>query len=506
MTTTIKNNILLKKTRASKSASASHKISGEGTHAQEPLQGDLYRTLADSSQVGVYIIQDKRFQFVNSRIQEYSGYNASEMLCKDPLSIIHPLDRQAAVKNACSMLMGKRASPYEFRIITKKGKIKWIMETVISITYNGKRAVLGSSMDVTEQKQAREQLEELAALESSILDAIPQAVVGLQNRRIIFANNAVHKIFGWKREELIGRNVEIFYRSRKESEEIARRFYSTLENQRTFTSEFYCRRKDGRDIQCIMSAARIGDRLKEKRIVITYVDITEQKQAEEELERSREQLRNLSIYLQSVREKESTRIAREIHDELGQSLTALQMDLSWLGSQLPADAAHLQDKADRMSHLVDTTIDMVHRISTELRPILLDELGLSAAIEWQAKEFQNRSGIRCDLHLDDMDSSIDKDLVTTLFRIFQETLTNIARHAGAKTVKVQLIQDGKELSLKVSDNGRGITQKQIDDPKSFGIIGIRERVNLWGGSVRITGKKDMGTKVMVRIPLYGGDA
>jgi signal transduction histidine kinase len=255
-----------------------------------------------------------------------------------------------------------------------------------------------------------------------------------------------------------------------------------------------------------MSAARIGDRLKEKRIVITYVDITEQKQAEEELERSREQLRNLSIYLQSVREKESTRIAREIHDELGQSLTALQMDLSWLGSQLPADAAHLQDKADRMSHLVDTTIDMVHRISTELRPILLDELGLSAAIEWQAKEFQNRSGIRCDLHLDDMDSSIDKDLVTTLFRIFQETLTNIARHAGAKTVKVQLIQDGKELSLKVSDNGRGITQKQIDDPKSFGIIGIRERVNLWGGSVRITGKKDMGTKVMVRIPLYGGDA
>jgi len=204
-----------------------------------------------------------------------------------------------------------------------------------------------------------------------------------------------------------------------------------------------------------------------------------------------------------VREKESTRIAREIHDELGQSLTALQMDISWLAGQLPAKNTTLIDKANRMTRLVDATIDSVHRIITELRPIILDDLGLSAAMEWQAEEFQNRSGIRCEMAVDDVDS-IEKDLSTTLFRIFQETLTNVARHSGATTVRVHLKREGNQLCLVVADNGRGITRQQIEDPGSFGIMGIRERVNLWGGSVRITGKAKRGTTITVLIPVREG--
>ncbi|MEN6476085.1 MAG: PAS domain S-box protein [Syntrophaceae bacterium] len=351
-----------------------------------------------------------------------------------------------------------------------------------------------------EHRSTHERLQELAALESSILDAIPQAIVGLHKRRIIFANNAVKDTFGWHRKELVGQSVTVFYRNKKEASQIARYFYTTLKRQRTFVVEFPCRRKDGADILCRMRAARIGDKLIEGRIVITYEDITEQKRAAQELERSREQLRSLSAHLQSVREKESTRIAREIHDELGQSLTALQMDVSWLAKQLPGKSTALLEKTMRMAQLVDTTIDSVHRITAELRPIILDDLGLKAAMEWQASEFHHRTGIRCDMSVDDV-ATISKELASTLFRIFQGTLTNVARHAEATAVKVHLSQAANELRLQVADNGKGITLKQIEDPQSFGIMGIRERANLWNGSMRITGKARRGTTVTVQIPL-----
>ncbi|MDD5713167.1 MAG: PAS domain S-box protein, partial [Smithellaceae bacterium] len=347
----------MKKVSPSQSTRAKSAATRRRASVPKDQSEDLYRTLANSSQVGVYIIQNNRFRFVNPHIQNYAGYGEKEMLAMDPVSIIHPGDRKTAVKNAVAMLKGERVSPYEYRLVTSAGQIKWIMERVTSVIFNGRRAILGNSMDITEQKEARKRLEELAALESSILDAIPQAIVGLHNRKIIFANNAVSGVFGWQPEELIGKSVTVFYRNEEEANEIGHRFYSTLKSQRTFYTEFYCRRKDGRDILCRMRAARIGDKLRERRIVVTYDDITLQKRAEEELERSREQLRNLSVYLQSVREKESTRIAREIHDELGQSLTALKMDLSWMGGHLPARSKDLIDMSRRMATLVDTTID-----------------------------------------------------------------------------------------------------------------------------------------------------
>jgi PAS domain S-box-containing protein len=466
---------------------------------------NFYKTLANSSQAGVYIMQDRKFQFVNPHIQDYAGYSETEMLGMNPVSIIHPVDRAQARKNAVRMLKGQRFSPYEFRIITGDGRIKWILESVTSISYNGRPAVLGNSMNVTEQKEARTRLEELEALESSILDAIPHAVIGLHNREFIFANNAVRSVFGWRPEELIGKGVRLLYRSDEDSEAIARKFYATLEIQRTFAMEFPCRRKDGEDILCMVRASRIGESLRERRIVVTYEDITERRRAEEELERSREELRNLSSHLQSVRERERTQIAREIHDELGQSLTALKMDLAWMGKRLQ-DNEPLLDKTRSMGKLIDGTIEMVHRISADLRPGLLDDFGLVAALEWFAKDFQKRSGIVCRARLEVDDLALDKEMSTTIFRIFQETLTNVARHAEARRVEVRLAASGGRLILEVSDDGRGITKKQMNDPRSFGIIGMRERAHSWGGEVLISGNRDKGTTVRLTIPLAAGEA
>jgi PAS domain S-box-containing protein len=469
-----------------------------------PFDEDLYKTLANSSQAGVYILQDGKFQFANPHIQEYAGYTEEEMLGMDSLSLIHPVDRVPARKNAIRMLKGQRFSPYEFRIITSDGRTKWILESVTSIHYGGRPAVLGNSMNITEQKEARNRLEELEALESSILDAIPHAVIGLHNRVFNFANNAVKAVFGWRPEELIGKSVRLFYRSDEDYDQIARLFYGALEKQRTFSTEFPCRRRDGQEIICMVRASRIGETLRERRIVVTYEDVTERIQAEKELEHSREELRNLSAHQQTVREQERTRIAREIHDELGQALTALIMDLAWLKNRLPPELKPLQAKIRQMTNLADTTIQAVRRISTELRPGLLDDLGLAAAIEWQAKDFQNRSGIACAAVLAADDLELDRDLATALFRIFQETLTNIARHAGATRVDVRLERSAEELVLSVADNGRGITRKESEDGRAFGIIGMRERAHLWGGELRIAGSAGEGTTVKVTIPLHPG--
>jgi signal transduction histidine kinase len=164
---------------------------------------------------------------------------------------------------------------------------------------------------------------------------------------------------------------------------------------------------------------------------------SQHRRAEEQLRESHEQLRALSVYLQSVREEERTRIAREVHDELGQALTSCKLDLSWIAGKLPSDLKPLIDKARALTAHIDSTIQTVRRISSELRPGVLDHLGLVAAIEWQANEFQNRTGIRCDVR-SRIHEPLDQDLSTTFFRIFQETLTNVIRHAGATQVGVDL--------------------------------------------------------------------
>jgi signal transduction histidine kinase/DNA-binding response OmpR family regulator len=220
---------------------------------------------------------------------------------------------------------------------------------------------------------------------------------------------------------------------------------------------------------------------------------------------AREQLRDLTAYLQTAREQERAHIAREIHDELGQTLTALKFDLSWLTKRLPEDRPDLEKKAQVMSGLIDETIHTVRRVATELRPGLLDDLGLAAAIEWQAQEFAARTDIDCELQLDDASAAIDRDLTTAVFRIFQETLTNIARHAEATQVRVTLADGPGELVLTVQDNGKGITEDQASDSKSLGLIGMRERARAWGGDITFEGVPDQGTTVTVRIPRTTGE-
>jgi len=228
----------------------------------------------------------------------------------------------------------------------------------------------------------------------------------------------------------------------------------------------------------------------------------ERRRAQEQLRESHEQLRALSVYLQHVREEERTRIAREVHDELGQALTSCKLDLSLLANKLPGNLTPLRDKAKALSAHIDATIQTVRRIATELRPGILDHLGLIAALEWQANEFQTRTGIKCDVNADLHEPVLTPDLATTFFRIYQETLTNVIRHAGATQVMVHLKEAGGRIILEVRDNGRGISREEISNTRSMGLLGMKERAALLGGTFKIgPAPAGRGTLATVSIPL-----
>jgi PAS domain S-box-containing protein len=471
-----------------------------------PLADDLFRSLEKNSLTGVYLISRGKFRFVNQQMTTISGYAKNELMRMEAGRIVHPEDLARMRESAVAMLQGKINTPYEYRVISQNGDVHWISETVNSIDYCGKRAVLGIIVEVTDKVTARQKFAELEALEATILDSIPHAVIGLKNRRVIFANEGLYAVFGWRAEELVGQTTRVLYRSDEEYEHATiRNLYSTLEGQRIFRTQFIFRHKNGNDIICMVSASRIGAGLKDRGIVATYEDITERINAAKELERSHDQLRNHAAHLEAAREGERTRIARELHDELGQLLTALNMDLVLTGKKIEGDQPYLQEKIEGMIRLVAIIMESLKRISMALRPDLLDHLGLAEAIEWQADNFQKHTGIRCNLIMETESIDLVPDLATAIYRIFQETLTNITRHAGATEVSVSLkIKQGMVI-LKVRDNGRGITEEQQAKPTAFGLIGIRERAYHWGGKINITGKEGKGTTVSVSIPLSGKD-
>jgi PAS domain S-box-containing protein len=232
---------------------------------------------------------------------------------------------------------------------------------------------------------------------------------------------------------------------------------------------------------------------------IFFTDVTEEEETRERLRVSTDQLRALAARLDAIREEERRLMAREIHDQIGQALTALKLDLAGLRARLPGGDEEVATRAGEMDRLIDQTLETTRRLSTALRPPILDDLGLGAAIAWQAREFESRTGIRCTVALDDA-AAIDGAGALALFRIVQEALTNVARHAGARAVKIDLVSGEREAVLSVSDDGRGITAEETTRPEALGLAGMRERALVVGGAVEVRGTPGAGTTVTARVP------
>lgn len=389
----------------------------------------------------------------------------------------------------------------EDKNITKKQLINELSDSRKRIAELGENVKNAEAIneDVFGQMKSEKKITVLNKYLQSVIDcSLDMIVVVDKDRRIVEFNKAACETFGYSKEEIVGKHVHILYFNNEEGLIVS----SKILKNGMFTGEIKNIRKNGEVFTSFLSSAVMRD---EKGEVLGTVgnsrDITGQKQSEAELRASRKQLRALTEYQHQVREKERTLIAREIHDELGQALTALKMDVSWIERNLPEKIKSLPEKIKSMTELINETLKTTKEIIYELRPTILDDFGLEAALEWYANEFQNRTEITCEIHTDIEKLILDQNRSTTIYRIFQESLTNAARHSNATRMKVNVKEDNGNLVLRIEDNGKGITEEQISDSKSFGLIGMSERLLLLKGNLEVYGVKDKGTTIVATIPL-----
>jgi PAS domain S-box-containing protein len=462
-----------------------------------------FRRLVDSNVQGVMFSNMKgEITVANDAFLHIVGYTRKDLEAgRLNWAALSPLEYAAADRRVVEETVARGAfTPYEKEYLRKDG-------ARVPILIGGAAFKDGSGegvcfvIDLTERKQAEESLNLFRTLIDQSSDGFE--VIDPETGRFLDVNGTTCRQSGYTREELLSMSVPDveatavnFSSWHKVVEEIRRAGFKIAEGRH--------KRKDGSTFPVEVIARYV--KLDRDYLIAAVRDISERKQAEEALRNSQAQLRALSARLQSVREEESERIAREIHDELGQALTGLNMDLIWIQQKLEEEKSPLlhsqfQRRIKTMKTLLQTTVRSVQRISTELRPAILDNLGLTAALEWQAEEFEAHSGIRCQWKPKPATATLNRDQATALFRIFQEILTNVARHAQARSGKLKLVQNHGELILEVADDGKGFNEKKLLPHKSLGLLGMRERAAFIGGRVEVDSAPGKGTKVTVIFPV-----
>jgi PAS domain S-box-containing protein len=338
-----------------------------------------------------------------------------------------------------------------------------------------------------------------------IVDSAMDAIISVdESQRIVLFNAAAEKAFLRPRTAMLGQPLDrlIPERLRASHHGHIERFDRTGATSRRMGDPrvLHGLRANGEEfpIEASISQHREGGR---KLFTVILRDVTERVRAEEALRESKEELRELALASQSVREQEKSRIARELHDELAQSLTALKMDVTWLREHIPGGGGPVTEKLGDIEALLDGTVAATRRISADLRPLMLDDLGLVPAVEWLVQKFTERNAIPCELDIGTPDLELHDPHASAVFRILQESLTNAARHARASRIEVSIdLRDGA-VALRVRDNGRGFSPDDPRKPGSFGLMGLRERAYLLGGEVNIASEPGRGTTIEVRIPL-----
>lgn len=369
-------------------------------------------------------------------------------------------------------------------------------------------ALIGYSLvilNMTDIERAEQRQRDDAAQLLSIIQSAMDAIITVdEDQHVVLFNAAAERIFGCSAEQAIGGPLERFVpqRFRSVHRGHVERFSATGVTNRRMGDQTVLAgvRANGEEfpLEASISQVIVGGR---RLFTVILRDVTERQQAAENLNQSHRQLQGLYAAMHEVREAERTRIARELHDELAQWLTALKMDASWLAARVPPGEAQFGAKLTKMKAAVDTTVAAVRRIAADLRPVMLDDLGLVPALEHLLHEFSERTGVAVGFEGNAKDSMFREPLVTAVYRMVQEALTNVARHAKAGAVELDVRTDDEQLFISVRDDGRGIRPEDLQRRESFGVLGIRERAQTLGGSAKIYSPDDGGTVVEITIPL-----
>jgi PAS domain S-box-containing protein len=432
---------------------------------------------------------------------------------------------------------GSEVHPY----LCADGRVRTFEERAVVLR---KDLIVNTWIDVTRREAAEALLRESELRFRSFFEKSTDPFLLLDGNRVINCNLAALKMFNRRnKEQIIGATIEDLSPLKQPDGFLSSKKVRTLLRvalkQGNHRFEWTVRRSNGKEIPVEVSIATItlgGERLLfvvlrditlwkkaqnvllhakadlENRVRKRTSDLTEmnrrllaeiqrRKKTEQEMRRSREELRYLSEHLQQMREEDKAYVAREVHDQLGQSLSALTIDLAWLKEKVPQEDGRLREQVQSIERQVSGTMQSVREICRELRPPVFDDFGLLIAIKWHLREFEKRTGIKCVAIMDEKIPTLEKGLALVILRTYQETMTNILRHAEATKVRVTLRTHAKNLVLRVKDNGKGIRRKQIEAPLSLGILGIRERVRFWGGKSFFTGSPGKGTTMTVSIPI-----
>lgn len=341
-----------------------------------------------------------------------------------------------------------------------------------------------------------------------IIESAMDAIITVDDRQqIVLYNRAAAMMFGVPPDDALGGTLERFIPERYRRARISPIMHfgaapPGMAERRTGGRTVYGRRANGEEfpMDASISDIDVGDR---RFYTVILRDITDRVRAEQALKQAHTELTTLSRAVGTSLENQRRRIARELHDELGQMLTAMKIDVSELQGQLPKGAADLRERCEQLRLLIDQTIAATRRIATDLRPLVLDDLGLAAAIDWLAENLRKRTGLHISVRFDEAMTHVGEPYASNLFRIIQESLTNIVRHAGATEAQIEVSHDGVEARLMVCDNGRGIRTDETQR-HCLGLLGIRERARILGGSATIAPRTGRGTQLVVTFPYRPG--
>lgn len=478
-----------------------------------------YRSMADATPVLIWQSgPDKRCTYFNNGWLDFTGRTLEQELGDGCSEGVHPDDYRRCLNTYVSAFERREPFVLEYRLRHRSGSYRWILDRGVP-QFNSDGTFIGytgGAIDTHDRKLAEQELREseererkAAKFNQAVMASMGEGLYTLDSQGMVtYINPAAERMFGWSSGELLGRKMHdvTHYRHPDGTPFPAAECAGLRVLQKGIilsAHEDFFIRKDGTLFPVVYSSSPITSGEKVVGLVVVFRDVTARKQAHEDLHRSEEALRTLAARLQAVREEERTELAREIHDELSGTLTALKMDLSLLPDRAAKGHRPFLEKVSSMSALIDRTLARVRSIVSELRPAVLDQFGLLAAIEWQVAEFQDRSGIACEVHLPIELEQIapSPELATALFRILQEALTNVARHARAHRVVVNLRKEAGSVILTVQDDGKGIEDEAIHARDSIGLLGMRERALSLGGATEVTRLPEGGTLVRVRIPM-----
>ncbi len=453
----------------------------------------------------LFTFNDHFYSIFRTSAERVGGYQISS--ARYAQLFLHPDDRPlvaAEIKKSLETADPHFSRQLEHRIIYADGEPGYISVRFFIVKDKQGRTVktFGANQDITEQKRPAEELRKMQKHLEGTVNALPDLMFEVDAQgRIYNYHTPTLQILYVPPEKFLNKTFRQVL-PKDAADTIMRSIAAAAEKGYHRGATYSLKMPEGLCWFELSISVWGNPKSPECRFIVLVRDITERIKLEENLLRSREQLHKLTQHLEAVREEEQQRISRELHDELGQVLTALKIDVSWLKKRPAAfqDKA-VSEKIHTMAELIDQTIETTKRISTALRPAILDDLGLIPAVEWQINEFTKHSGIKGAFSVTPPEIIVPPEIATAVFRILQESLTNILRYANATRVKISLNATGEQIELKVRDNGKGINKEKIKGPLSFGLIGMRERLYPFGGALDIKGRKGKGTTVSVVIPL-----